>query len=132
METVTEPASGGLNKGGTWCEPVSTALERGTIIPRYEDGRDGEQMATCVPVRDMKDTAAFARLVRESPEPVTVTKNGYSEFVVMRSEDYELMREEVAKARIVRILANADSAYERGEYVDGPEYVGQLRETYGL
>ena len=48
-------------------------------------------MAVCVPVRDMKDTAAFAKLVKESPEPITVTKNGYSEFVVMRSEDYDMI-----------------------------------------
>lgn len=89
-------------------------------------------MAICVPVRDMKDTAAFAKLVNESPEPVTVTKNGYSEFVVMRSEDYDLMREEVAKARLVRILADADAAYERGAHAEGSAFVAQLRETYGL
>ena len=33
-------------------------------------------MPTCVPVRDMKDTAAFTALV-ESERDVTVTKNGY-------------------------------------------------------
>ncbi len=89
-------------------------------------------MAICVPVRDMKDTAAFARLVRESSEPVTVTKNGYNEFVVMRSEDYDLMREELAKAKLIRVLADADRAYEKGEYVDGPSFVASARERYGL
>lgn len=89
-------------------------------------------MALCVPVRDMKDTAAFAKLVRESPEPVTVTKNGYSEFVVMRSEDYDLMCEEVAKARLVRVLVDADKAYEAGEYIDGDSFVADLKERYGL
>ena len=89
-------------------------------------------MATCVPVRDMKDTAAFSKLVRESPEPITVTKNGYSEFVVMRSEDFELMREEVAKARLVRILADADRSYEQGDYASGPDVIASLRNRYGL
>lgn len=89
-------------------------------------------MAICVPVRDMKDTAAFAKLVKESPEPITVTKNGYSEFVVMRSEDYDMMREEVAKARLVRVLADADNAYEQGEYVDGATFIAAMREQYGL
>lgn len=89
-------------------------------------------MALCVPVRDMKDTAAFAKLVRESPEPVTVTKNGYSEFVVMRSEDYDLMCEEVAKARLLRVLVDADKAYEAGEYIDGDSFVADLKERYGL
>ena len=87
-------------------------------------------MAVCVPVRDMKDTAAFARLVKESPEPVT--KNGYSEFVVMRAEDYDLMCEEVAKARLVRVLADADGSYEQGDYVDGATFVSSMKEKYGL
>ena len=78
-------------------------------------------MGVCVPVRDMKDTAAFAKLVRESSEPIIVTKNGYSEFVVMRAEDYDLMREEVAKA-----------SYEEGDFVDGPAFVSDVREKYGL
>ena len=89
-------------------------------------------MATCVPIRDMKDTAAFSRLVRESEEPITVTKNGYSEFVVMRSDDYDLLREEVAKARLMRVLADADRAYERGDFGDGPSFVAGLRQKYGL
>lgn len=89
-------------------------------------------MAVCVPVRDMKDTAAFAKLVKEFPEPITVTKNGYGEFVVMRSEDYDMMREEVAKARLVRVLVDADKAYEQGEYVDGATFIAAMREQYGL
>lgn len=89
-------------------------------------------MAVCVPVRDMKDTAAFAKLVKESPEPITVTKNGYSEFVVMRSEDYDMMREEVAKAHLVRVLADADKAYKQSEYVDGATFIAAMREQYGL
>ena len=44
-------------------------------------------MPTAVPIRDLKNTAAFARLVDESPEPITVTKNGYDKFVAMRSQD---------------------------------------------
>ena len=89
-------------------------------------------MAICVPVRDMKDTAAFAKLVRESSEPITVTKNGYRECVVMRAEDDDLMREEVAKARLLRVLADADRSYDEGDYADGPAFVSSMREKYGL
>lgn len=89
-------------------------------------------MAVCVPVRDMKDAAAFAKLVKESPEPITATKNGHSEFVVMRSEDYDMMCEEVAKARLVRVLADADKAYEQGECADGATFIAAMREQYGL
>ena len=48
-------------------------------------------MPVCVPIKDMRDTAKFSELVETTPGPVTVTKNGYSKFVVLRSEDYDLM-----------------------------------------
>lgn len=46
-------------------------------------------MTTCVPIRDMKNTAAFTALVESSEEPITVTKNGYDTFVVMKASDYK-------------------------------------------
>ena len=42
-------------------------------------------MPKCVPIKDIRDTAAFSELVEKSPEPITVTKNGYDQFVVIRS-----------------------------------------------
>lgn len=54
-------------------------------------------MPVCVPIKDMRDTAKFSELVETTPGPVTVTKNGYSKFVVLRSEDYDLMVQEQAK-----------------------------------
>lgn len=89
-------------------------------------------MSVCVPIRDMKDTAAFARIVEESAEPVTVTKNGNGKFVVMRVEDYDLMREELAQARLACVVAEGERAYEAGDYVDGSEFTSFLRERYGL
>ena len=58
-------------------------------------------MPVCVPVKDMKDTAAFARTVESAPGPVTVTRNGYDAFVVMRTDDYEAMQQELAKGRLL-------------------------------
>lgn len=48
-------------------------------------------MPVCVPIKDMRDTAKFSELVESTPGPITVTKNGYSKFVVMRSVDYDRM-----------------------------------------
>ena len=39
---------------------------------------------------------------------MTVTKNGYSKFVVLRSEDYDLMVQEQAKARLMARIAVAE------------------------
>lgn len=39
---------------------------------------------------------------------MTVTKNGYSKFVVLRPEDYDLMVQEQAKARLMARIAVAE------------------------
>ena len=70
-------------------------------------------MPKTVPIRDLKDTAAFARLVEDSNAPVTVTRNGYDAFVVMRSR-------------------GADRDFGEGNYVDGEQFVNDIRSRYGL
>ena len=89
-------------------------------------------MPTCVPIRDMKDTAKFSALVQSAPGPVTVTKNGYDEFVVMRSADYEAMRDEVAKAEILNRMAKAEMELAAGDYVDGASFTQNIRARYGI
>ena len=89
-------------------------------------------MPKTVPIRDLKDTAAFARLVEDSNAPVTVTRNGYDAFVVMRSSDYDTMREELAKAKLLQIVSGADRDFGEGNYVDGEQFVHDLRSRYGL
>ena len=43
-------------------------------------------MQTCVPVKDLKDTASFARRVEQASGPITVTKNGYEVFYALRPD----------------------------------------------
>lgn len=52
-------------------------------------------MAYCVPIKDLKDTAAFSRLVKKTEHPIFITKNGREEFVVMSTEVY---RQETGQA----------------------------------
>ena len=40
-------------------------------------------MSVCVPIKDHKDTAAFARTVESNNEPVVVAKHGQEAFVSM-------------------------------------------------
>lgn len=89
-------------------------------------------MSKCVPIRDMKNTAAFSRLVEEAAEPIVVTKNGYDHFVVIKSSDYETMQEELAKARLLKRIALAEEDYAEGRYVEGSEFTSNVREKYGL
>lgn len=89
-------------------------------------------MPVCVPIKDLKNTAAFAKKVQESPTPVTITKNGYDEFVVMRSADYEAMQEELAKNRLYARIIQAERELTEGKRLDGPAVIEEMKERYGL
>ena len=84
-------------------------------------------MPTCVPIRDMKDTAKFTELVESSASPIIVTRNGYDAFVVMRSDEFESMQQEVAKAQLLTRIAQANAEWAAGDYVDGKEFTAKAR-----
>lgn len=46
-------------------------------------------MPRIMPIRDLKNTSELSCMVKESSEPVYVTKNGYGEMVIMSMEAYE-------------------------------------------
>lgn len=88
-------------------------------------------MTICVPVRDMKSTAEFTALVERERE-VTVTKNGYSAIHCLSDEQYRLMKEEVAKARLLSRMMLAERELESGSYDDYGTFASALRKEYGL
>lgn len=88
-------------------------------------------MATCVPVRDMRDTAAFTQLVASEQE-VTVTKNGYEAIHCLSPERYRVLCEAEAKARLLSRMALADAEKQDGKYSDYAEFSSQMKEKYGL
>lgn len=73
-------------------------------------------MTACVPIKDMKDTAAFARKIEDANGPVIVTKNGYDAFVVMKTGDYEALQQELARARLLGRVAQAEGEYAAAPY----------------
>ena len=46
-------------------------------------------MPTIIPIRDLRNTSDISELAHKKQEPIFVTKNGYSDLVVMSSELYE-------------------------------------------
>ena len=46
-------------------------------------------MPTIIPIRDLRKTSELSELAHKKQEPIYVTKNGYSDLVVMSSEFYE-------------------------------------------
>ena len=89
-------------------------------------------MPVCVPVKDMRDTSRFAELVEASAGPVTVTKNGYSKFVVMRSEDYDRIEADLAKARLMERIVIAERERHEGAAKDAFDSLSAIEAKYGL
>jgi len=72
-------------------------------------------MPTIIPIRDLRNTSEISELAHKQQEPIFITKNGYSDLVVMSSELYDKF------ARMNRI---DQSIYEsEQELVNGAEAV---------
>lgn len=89
-------------------------------------------MPVCVPIKDLRDTARFSELVEEAAGPVTVTKNGYSKFVVMRSDDYDELEARAAKADLMARIAVAEKERAEGSSLDAFASLDALKGKYGL
>ena len=46
-------------------------------------------MPTIMPIRDLRKTSEISEMAHKMQEPIFITKNGYSDLVVMSSELYE-------------------------------------------
>lgn len=88
-------------------------------------------MSVCVPVRDMKNTAAFTSLV-ETQREVTVTKNGYDAIHCMSNEQYQLMQDKVAKAELLSRIMLAEDEIKNGRFEDYDSFAAKIRDQYGL
>lgn len=76
--------------------------------------------------------STLTELVKTSPEPITVTKNGYDEFVCIRSSDYRLLAQAQARADLLARIAVAERERAQGEGVDAFEDIEKARRAYGL
>lgn len=88
-------------------------------------------MPTTVPVRDLKDTAAFASLV-ENEREVTVTKNGYDVMYCTSTEQHRIDQEKLAKADILSRILLAEEEISSGRFEDYDSFVERIRKSYGL
>jgi PHD/YefM family antitoxin component YafN of YafNO toxin-antitoxin module len=75
-------------------------------------------------------------MVRESADPVYVTKNGYDDMVIMTMEAYDSMVRENGRLRLeldwLAKLMEGERAIARGEVVDSDESVERIWSRYGL
>ena len=82
----------------------------------------------CIPIRDLKNTAAVSEMCKKANSPIVVTKNGYSDMVIMSAEVYERMRLYSVYEKLMQ--AEDDIAENRGSDARGS--LNDLRTKYGL
>ena len=46
-------------------------------------------MPTIIPIRDLRNTSEISEMAHKKQEPIFITKNGYSDLVLMSTELYE-------------------------------------------
>ena len=67
-------------------------------------------MPTIMPIRDLRNTSEISEMAHKMQEPIFITKNGYSDLVVMSAELYD---------RFARINRIDQAIYEAEKEVAG-------------
>ena len=73
--------------------------------------KEVRDMPTIMPIRDLRKTSEISELAHKKNEPIFITKNGYSDLVVMSSELYEQLTQ---NARIDQAIYEAEKEVEEG------------------
>lgn len=85
-------------------------------------------MPKIIPIKDLKNTSSISEMCHSTDEPVFVTKNGYSDMVVMSNQTYDKL---VEKIRLYQMVAEAEQDIEEGNVLDGEEVLSEMRAKYG-
>lgn len=89
-------------------------------------------MTTCVPIKDMKSTTAFADLVERSDGPVIVTRNGRDAFAVLRMDDLQALEQEAARAHLYALVDEAEEDIANDRVSEAFDSMSAARARYGL
>jgi PHD/YefM family antitoxin component YafN of YafNO toxin-antitoxin module len=81
------------------------------------------------PITDLRNTNAISELCHNQHEPVFITKNGYSDLVIMSAATYE---RQLAALDVIKKLNEAEAQTAEGvQNIDGRELFNRLRGKYG-
>ena len=82
----------------------------------------------CIPIRDLKNTTAVSQLCHDTPCPITVTKNGYADMVIMSTEAFDRVLESTAAIKLMQGLRDI----EAGKTKPACQALKAVREKYGI
>ncbi len=83
---------------------------------------------TCIPIRDLKNTAEISALCKQTGAPIFVTKNGYNDMVIMSAEVYDRIR----LYTVYEKMMEAEADIQAGRVKDAKESLAGLRAKHGL
>ena len=85
-------------------------------------------MPTIMPIRDLRNTSEISELAHKNQEPIFITKNGYSDLVVMSAELYEKFAQ---INRIDQAIYEAEKEVENGaELISVDSAIERLNKKY--
>lgn len=80
------------------------------------------------PIKDLRNTNEISELCHKKNEPIFITKNGYSDLVVMSMETYE---QQIFIAEMYRKLSEAEEEISQGlPLPDGEKVFEVLKNKY--
>lgn len=85
-------------------------------------------MPLILPIRDLRNTSEISELAHKEQEPIFITKNGYSDLVIMSSELYD----KFAKTHRIdqAIYESEKEMKEGGESIDLDTAFKRLNDKY--
>lgn len=100
------------------------------MVQRQEVVKGGCDMPHIMPIRDLRKTSELSELAHREQEPIFITKNGYSDLVVMSAELYDRY---ASILRIDQAIFEAEEEMRNGgEAVDAADaFAGLDKKYYG-
>ena len=85
-------------------------------------------MPLIIPIKDLRNTSEISEIAHKEREPIFITKNGYSDLVVMSSELYDSFARE---NRIDQAIFEAEEEFaETGEAIEAKAVFNELEKKY--
>ena len=85
-------------------------------------------MPLIMPIKELRNTNEISDIAHKEREPIFITKNGYSDLVVMSSELYDNFARE---NRIDQAIFDAEKEFnETGEAMDAKDVFDRLEKKY--
>ena len=82
-----------------------------------------------IPIKDLKNTSQISEMCKKSSDPIFVTKNGYSDMVVMGIDTYKEM---FGRLEMYQELAVSENQFAEGKYKEARSSLNDLRKKYDL